>query len=98
MYACTHAFFFFLLPKNCFSDVFLTLGLCSHKLIGAAFSSYAGLLRSVGLREGAALWASKAGGAGEGLLEELFQNEGSGSDLTPGEEEKKSSLDVAESL
>ncbi|TSN48459.1 WD repeat-containing protein 11 [Bagarius yarrelli] len=64
--------------------------------LSAAFSSYAGLLRSVGLREGAALWASKAGGAGEELLEELFQNEGSGSDLTPGEEEKKSSPGVAE--
>lgn len=68
----------------------------TNKLIGAAFSSYAGVLRSVGLREGAALWASKAGGAGEELLEELFQNERSGSDLTPGEEEKKSSLGVAE--
>ncbi|XP_017320048.1 WD repeat-containing protein 11 isoform X1 [Ictalurus punctatus] len=70
----------------------------TNKLIGAAFSSYAGLLRSVGLREGAALWASKAGGAGEELLEELFQNEGSGSDVSPGEEEKKSSLGVTESL
>lgn len=52
----------------------------------------------MGLREGAALWASKAGGAGEELLEELFQNEGSGSDVSPGEEEKKSSLGVTESL
>ncbi|XP_062375226.1 WD repeat-containing protein 11 [Sardina pilchardus] len=45
----------------------------TNKLIGAAFSDYARLLRSVGLREGAALWASKAGSAGEELLEELFQ-------------------------
>lgn len=37
---------------------------------------YARLLRSLGLREGAALWASRAGTAGEQLMEELFQGEG----------------------
>lgn len=37
---------------------------------------YARLLRSLGLREGAALWASRAGSAGEQLMEELFQGEG----------------------
>uniref|UniRef100_A0A8B9HAU5 WD repeat-containing protein 11 n=1 Tax=Astyanax mexicanus TaxID=7994 RepID=A0A8B9HAU5_ASTMX len=54
-------------------------------LIGAAFADYARLLQSMGLREGAALWASRAGGAGEELLEELFQREAT--DLTPKEEE-----------
>ena len=38
---------------------------------------YARLLRSLGLREGAALWASRAGSAGQQLMEELFQGEGS---------------------
>ncbi|KAL0964187.1 hypothetical protein UPYG_G00320450 [Umbra pygmaea] len=46
-----------------------------HKLIGAAFVDYARLLRTLGLREGAALWASRAGDTGEQLLEELFQGE-----------------------
>uniref|UniRef100_A0A8B9HC92 WD repeat-containing protein 11 n=1 Tax=Astyanax mexicanus TaxID=7994 RepID=A0A8B9HC92_ASTMX len=55
------------------------------ELIGAAFADYARLLQSMGLREGAALWASRAGGAGEELLEELFQREAT--DLTPKEEE-----------
>ncbi|KAG9275026.1 WD repeat-containing protein 11 [Astyanax mexicanus] len=57
----------------------------TNKLIGAAFADYARLLQSMGLREGAALWASRAGGAGEELLEELFQREAT--DLTPKEEE-----------
>lgn len=48
----------------------------AHKLIEAAFLDYARLLRSLGLREGAALWASRAGTAGEQLMEELFQGEG----------------------
>lgn len=54
----------------------------------------------MGLREGAALWASKAGGAGEEILEEMFQNDRAESDLTPGEEEKGStqSTTAAESL
>uniref|UniRef100_A0A8D0AH05 WD repeat-containing protein 11 n=1 Tax=Sander lucioperca TaxID=283035 RepID=A0A8D0AH05_SANLU len=38
---------------------------------------YARMLRSLGLREGAALWASRAGSAGQQLMEELFQGEGS---------------------
>ncbi|KAG5831382.1 hypothetical protein ANANG_G00303160 [Anguilla anguilla] len=50
----------------------------AHKLIGAAFADYAQLLRSMGLTEAAALWASRAGGAGEDLLEELFQGAGAG--------------------
>ncbi|KAL3050051.1 hypothetical protein OYC64_012162 [Pagothenia borchgrevinki] len=49
----------------------------SNKLIKSAFLEYARLLRSLGLREGAALWASRAGSAGEQLMEELFQGEGS---------------------
>ena len=49
----------------------------AHKLIKSAFLEYARLLRSLGLREGAALWASRAGSAGEQLMEELFQGEGS---------------------
>ncbi|XP_029986652.1 WD repeat-containing protein 11 [Sphaeramia orbicularis] len=48
----------------------------TNKLMAAAFLDYARLLRSLGLREGAALWASRAGGAGEQLMEELFQGEG----------------------
>lgn len=48
----------------------------AHKLIEAAFLEYARLLRTLGLREGAALWASRAGSAGEQLMEELFQGEG----------------------
>lgn len=62
-------------------------GCCAHKLIGAAFSDYARLLRSVGLQEGAALWASKAGSAGEALMEELFKKEGGGGGGADGEGE-----------
>lgn len=42
---------------------------------------YARLLRSLGLREGAALWASQAGSAGVQLMEELFQGEGGGTEV-----------------
>ncbi|XP_072292622.1 WD repeat-containing protein 11 [Eucyclogobius newberryi] len=48
----------------------------TNKLIEAAFLDYARLLRTLGLREGAALWASRAGAAGEALMEELFRGEG----------------------
>ena len=48
---------------------------------------YARLLRSLGLREGAALWASRAGSAGEQLMEELFQGEGGVPEGSVGEEE-----------
>ncbi|KAL6487617.1 hypothetical protein MHYP_G00042430 [Metynnis hypsauchen] len=68
----------------------------SHKLIGAAFADYARILRSIGLREGAALWASRAGGAGKELLEELFQGDGGGSDHTPVEEEAEANLGATE--
>ncbi|KAK9541821.1 hypothetical protein VZT92_001839 [Zoarces viviparus] len=54
---------------------------------GAAFLEYARLLRSLSLREGAALWASRAGSAGEQLMEELFQGEGSAPEAALGEEE-----------
>ncbi|KAM8852868.1 WD repeat-containing protein 11 isoform 1-T1 [Synchiropus picturatus] len=47
----------------------------TNKLIEASFLDYARMLRSLGLREGAALWASRAGTAGEQLMEELFQGE-----------------------
>ncbi len=59
----------------------------AHKLIEAAFLDYARLLRSLGLREGAALWASRAGSAGEQLMEELFQGEGSVPETILGKEE-----------
>lgn len=59
----------------------------AHKLIKAAFLDYARLLRSLGLREGAALWASRAGSAGEQLMEELFQGEGNASEAILGEDE-----------
>ncbi|KAG7525967.1 WD repeat-containing protein 11 [Solea senegalensis] len=60
----------------------------SNKLIEAAFLDYARLLRSLGLREGAALWASRAGSAGELLMEELFQGEGGVPEAIIGEEVK----------
>ncbi|XP_061693109.1 WD repeat-containing protein 11 isoform X2 [Syngnathoides biaculeatus] len=53
----------------------------SNKLIETAFLDYARLLRSLGLREGAALWASRAGTAGEQLMEELFKGEGGGPEV-----------------
>lgn len=59
----------------------------AHKLIEAAFLDYARLLRSLGLREGAALWASRAGTAGEQLLEELFQGEGCSPESVFGKEQ-----------
>uniref|UniRef100_A0AAX7UFI7 WD repeat-containing protein 11 n=1 Tax=Astatotilapia calliptera TaxID=8154 RepID=A0AAX7UFI7_ASTCA len=58
----------------------------AHKLIEAAFLEYARLLRTLGLREGAALWASRAGSAGEQLMEELFQGEGGIPEAILGEE------------
>ena len=70
--------------------------MCVHKLIGAAFVDYARLLRSWGLREGAALWASRAGGAGEQLLEELFQGVGAGPEPSPGEDEAEQGLETSE--
>ncbi|CDQ80993.1 unnamed protein product [Oncorhynchus mykiss] len=62
-----------------------------HTLIGAAFVDYARLLRTLGLRESAAFWASRAGGAGEQLLEELFQGEGAVPEETEGLENTDSS-------
>lgn len=59
----------------------------AHKLIEAAFLDYALLLRSLGLREGAALWASRAGTAGEQLIEELFQGEGGSPETIFGKEQ-----------
>uniref|UniRef100_A0A3B4AD73 WDR11 TPR domain-containing protein n=1 Tax=Periophthalmus magnuspinnatus TaxID=409849 RepID=A0A3B4AD73_9GOBI len=52
-----------------------SLTFVAHKLIEAAFLDYARLLRTLGLREGAALWASRAGTAGEALMEELQREE-----------------------
>ncbi|KAM6956507.1 WD repeat-containing protein 11 [Aplochiton taeniatus] len=69
---------------------------CPDKLIGAAFVDYARLLRNLGLREGAAVWASRAGSAGEQLLEELFQGEVSVPESLPGEEEAVLASDIAE--
>ncbi|XP_077438559.1 WD repeat-containing protein 11 isoform X1 [Vanacampus margaritifer] len=61
----------------------------SNKLIETAFLDYARLLRSLGLREGAALWASRAGSAGEQLMEELFKGEGGGHEVVPDNDEAK---------
>lgn len=68
----------------------------SNKLIKTTFLEYARLLRSLGLREGAALWASRAGSAGEQLMEELFQGEGNVSDNILGEEEVELGQESAE--
>jgi len=58
---------------------------------------YARLLRSLGLREGAALWASRAGSAGEELMEELFKGEGGGAtEPAPEEEEEQPGQESAE--
>lgn len=57
---------------------------------------YARLLRSLGLREGAALWASRAGTAGEQLMEELFQGEGGGPETILGKDEEELVLKSAE--
>uniref|UniRef100_A0A8C7XIU8 WD repeat-containing protein 11 n=1 Tax=Oryzias sinensis TaxID=183150 RepID=A0A8C7XIU8_9TELE len=73
-----------LLSLGCFYKVgemlhscFLSMRCSSHAalklhslLIEAAFVDYARLLRSLGLREGAALWASRAGSAGVQLMED----------------------------
>uniref|UniRef100_A0A3Q2XFW3 WD repeat-containing protein 11 n=1 Tax=Hippocampus comes TaxID=109280 RepID=A0A3Q2XFW3_HIPCM len=58
-----------------------------------AFLDYARLLRSLGLREGAALWASRAGTAGEQLLEELFKGEGGGHEVAIDNDEAKVTTD-----
>ncbi|KAK7148110.1 hypothetical protein R3I93_012434 [Phoxinus phoxinus] len=60
-----------------------------NKLIGAAFVDYAKLLRSIGLKQGAVLWASRAGERGKELLDELSQTEGVGPEPSPSEEEKE---------
>uniref|UniRef100_A0A673MKB3 WD repeat-containing protein 11 n=1 Tax=Sinocyclocheilus rhinocerous TaxID=307959 RepID=A0A673MKB3_9TELE len=63
-----------------------------HKLIGAAFVDYAKLLRSIGLQQGAVLWASRAGETGKELLDELCQTESMGLEPSPTEEEVDNSL------
>uniref|UniRef100_A0A672R4R6 WD repeat-containing protein 11 n=1 Tax=Sinocyclocheilus grahami TaxID=75366 RepID=A0A672R4R6_SINGR len=60
--------------------------------IGAAFVDYAKMLRSIGLKQGAVLWASRAGEAGKELLDELSQTEGMGLESSPSEEEVDNSL------
>lgn len=57
---------------------------------------YARLLRSLGLREGAALWASRAGTAGEQLMEELFQGEGGMAEALLSKEEAELGQESAE--
>uniref|UniRef100_A0A673MEK5 WD repeat-containing protein 11 n=1 Tax=Sinocyclocheilus rhinocerous TaxID=307959 RepID=A0A673MEK5_9TELE len=61
-------------------------------LIGAAFVDYAKLLRSIGLQQGAVLWASRAGETGKELLDELCQTESMGLEPSPTEEEVDNSL------
>lgn len=68
----------------------------SNKLIEAAFLDYARLLRTLGLREGAALWASRAGSAGEALMEELFQGEGDVPDNLMADDEVEVGLESTE--
>lgn len=68
----------------------------SNKLIEAAFLDYARLLRTLGLREGAALWASRAGAAGEALMEELFQGEGGATDNLLNDDEVEVALESTE--
>lgn len=68
----------------------------AHKLIEAAFLDYARLLRSLGLSEGAALWASRAGTAGEQLMEELFQGEGGSPEAVFGKEQAELAQENAE--
>uniref|UniRef100_A0A8C1VJL7 WD repeat-containing protein 11 n=1 Tax=Cyprinus carpio TaxID=7962 RepID=A0A8C1VJL7_CYPCA len=63
-----------------------------YGLIGAAFVDYAKLLRSIGLKQGAVLWASRAGEAGKELLDELSQKESMGLEPSPSEEEVDNSL------
>lgn len=63
-----------------------------NKLIGAAFVEYAKLLRSIGLKQGAVLWASRAGEAGKLLLDELSKTESMGVEPSPSEEEVDNSL------
>lgn len=63
-----------------------------NKLIGVAFVDYAKLLRSIGLKQGAVLWASRAGEAGKELLDELSQTEGTVLESSPSEEEVDNSL------
>lgn len=53
---------------------------------------YAKLLRSIGLKQGAVLWASRAGEAGKELLDELSQTEGTVLESSPSEEEVDNSL------
>ncbi|MEQ2290701.1 WD repeat-containing protein 11, partial [Ameca splendens] len=60
----------------CGPVITLNVSYVTKDSVEAAFLDYARLLRSLGLREGAALWASRAGSAGEQLMEELFQGEG----------------------
>ncbi|XP_056326423.1 WD repeat-containing protein 11 [Danio aesculapii] len=57
-----------------------------NKLVGAAFVDYAKLLRSIGLNQGAAHWASRAGEAGKQLLEDLSQTEGTGTESSPADD------------
>ncbi|XP_057197322.1 WD repeat-containing protein 11, partial [Triplophysa rosa] len=63
-----------------------------NKLVGVAFVNYAKLLRSIGLKQGAVLWASQAGEAGKELLDELSKTEGVGPDPSPNEEEADNTL------
>uniref|UniRef100_A0A672R4Z9 WD repeat-containing protein 11 n=1 Tax=Sinocyclocheilus grahami TaxID=75366 RepID=A0A672R4Z9_SINGR len=82
--------FFFLLILLLYSQSSLTTA-SPHKFIGAAFVDYAKMLRSIGLKQGAVLWASRAGEAGKELLDELSQTEGMGLESSPSEEEKSQS-------
>lgn len=53
-------------PSTC-----LLLNCALQKLISAIYTDYARSLKNLGFRQGAALFASKAGAAGKELLAEL---------------------------
>ncbi|XP_060943690.1 WD repeat-containing protein 11 [Limanda limanda] len=82
--------------EACLKSGVMEINDSSNKLIEAAFLDYARLLRSLGLREGAAMWASRAGSAGEQLMEELFQGEGGVPEAILGGEEVKLGQENAE--
>ncbi|KAL6101357.1 wdr11 [Pungitius sinensis] len=82
--------------KACLQHGVMEANDSSNKLIKSAFLEYARMLRSLGLREGAALWASRAGSAGEQLMEELFQAEAGVPEAAQGEEEAEQGPHSAE--
>ncbi|TRY71297.1 hypothetical protein DNTS_007637 [Danionella cerebrum] len=71
--------------------LFIDACLKHGKLVASAFMDYAKLLRSIGMREGAAQWASRAGPPGQMLLDQLAQTDAAGLDSSPSEEDVEGS-------